>query len=436
MDKPTGTVLIQGSDGNEVEFSYSFIAGGGFGKVYSLINKNTPNTNTNTKPTMVMKVFHKEEMLRAEQKILDKIADKVAETDDIRKHNLCLDLPEWKVKGHYALVFPYFPMTLKELWFKAYAVLTPETAGKILETIWTTLKFLHSKQIYHRDIKPENIYVDYDESSFQLKKVVLGDFGLTLFSDAPSMHGSLLYMSPWIFMNRPDPKGLNDEWAWMCLCINFLTLHRTLVMDENGEVYIEKDYLYLYIHPSLKTGEDTNGNVFIQTMTAIGKIPKEMCELALQMKKVPLNVLENMVVLTTNIITDRYEEDDSDECYSIIDCLEKGDAVIKSVADWKYIGKNEAEAETEADAEAENLIQTYLVRAYHVLMKFYEGDKKECQMVGGMVEQTIAETKEDLKETERLKKETREPYANVNVNGRMGGSGRGKITNTSKKSSH
>lgn len=401
-----GTVVLKRLSGApwEKEVSYTHIGTGGFGKVYRL----------KTTPRLVMKVFEVESEFRKEKTILSEIHRRLKYIRGYEKH-ICLNKPNYEAtfydKPLYALFYPSFQMNLKECWYSPnYAILTLTHVEQILGAIREGLHLLHSNRIIHRDIKPENIYLSFSDE--RIERVVIGDFGLTSFHDEVEIKGSLLYMSPWVFSAHKKDLHRNDWWSYACLVLNFLTLHKAIVLDEEGNLSIEKDFLHLYIHPSLKGGPEVAYNaVFIQTAMAVGKIPNHLCQAALMMKSGEPQLVKRLATLTTNFITDRYESDDEEnptpECISVSECINHPESVVKSVVEWKFIRNN--------DEKTMESVNRLLSEVYKIIMSF--SDKPECSQSGGSmvgptkdaIAQMVVAAKASLRDTQRLAEKYREP---------------------------
>ena len=89
---------------------------------------------------------------------------------------------------------------------------------RILIQIITGLIYLHGQRFVHCDLKPGNVFLTEE-------KVKIADFGFAVKFGARLMGGSLEYMSPEQFENKPDfvAHPSIDIWSFGCLVLELLT---------------------------------------------------------------------------------------------------------------------------------------------------------------------------------------------------------------------
>ena len=92
----------------------------------------------------------------------------------------------------------------------------------IIQSLFETVEYLHSREIVHRDIKPENILFDDNTNLASLKLI---DFGLSsqFFEITGDFEfcGTLLYMAPEQLEKKIYTKSI-DIWSCGIVCYKLL----------------------------------------------------------------------------------------------------------------------------------------------------------------------------------------------------------------------
>ena len=132
--------------------------------------------------------------------------------------------------GTFYYVMEYLPgMSLQEL-VDQYGRLPPERAIHFLAQTCDALDEAHHQGLIHRDIKPANIFSAYRGGRHDVTKLL--DFGLAKPIDSPaasgvtqagSITGSPLYMSPEQATGDDEPDARSDIYALGCVAFFLLT---------------------------------------------------------------------------------------------------------------------------------------------------------------------------------------------------------------------
>ncbi len=172
---------------------------GEFGLVYkaSRINQNEEVRE------YALKILHKKytssdyKRLRQEAKILQKLS-----------HRTLPAFLETGICGHGLFAGqPYLAMefiagqTLKE--YLQQNSVSPDTSLRWIHELSEGMAYLHNQSVIHRDLKPSNIQVTWNEKHGRTLRLL--DFGISLLrgQKTPEILGTLKYMSPEQFMNKP-----------------------------------------------------------------------------------------------------------------------------------------------------------------------------------------------------------------------------------------
>ncbi|MEX6493656.1 protein kinase domain-containing protein [Fusobacterium animalis] len=142
----------------------------------AILFKNKVPTNSDKKVEVIIKVFKNIDIhsdakkLENRKNILKLLYENRKETE---KNNLASVISYGKViigdKEYFAEVYRYY--SGGDLLNKA-PLKYEEIKQRIIPSLLTALRYLHSHNIVHRDIKPENIYIDANG------RIYLGDFGI------------------------------------------------------------------------------------------------------------------------------------------------------------------------------------------------------------------------------------------------------------------
>ena len=115
------------------------------------------------------------------------------------------------VKNYYIIMEYLSGKDLEKIFREDYNKITFNDIKFILYQVFTSLSYIHSKNIVHRDIKPANLICVKNNGKFDLKLI---DFGLSVNLDKRGKHpvaGSLAYLSPEGLKEIIHAK--NDVWA-------------------------------------------------------------------------------------------------------------------------------------------------------------------------------------------------------------------------------
>ncbi|CAG9466437.1 unnamed protein product [Pedinophyceae sp. YPF-701] len=106
--------------------------------------------------------------------------------------------------------------------------LSENTVLRILTQLLLGVEYLHSNKVLHRDIKTDNIFIEQDPREGQIRRVMLGDFGIARKLDstvqlASSVVGTPLYMAPEVLRGQSYDSSA-DIWSVGCvaveMCVN------------------------------------------------------------------------------------------------------------------------------------------------------------------------------------------------------------------------
>ncbi|CAK71403.1 unnamed protein product (macronuclear) [Paramecium tetraurelia] len=115
--------------------------------------------------------------------------------------------------------------SLKELMKQSLDELT---ISQIMESIFTGIEYLHSKQIIHRDIKPDNILIKNTED---LSSIKIADFGLSYqykpeiryYQTVSKQCGTFIFMAPEQILNKTYNKAVD---MWSCGIVLYMLLNQ------------------------------------------------------------------------------------------------------------------------------------------------------------------------------------------------------------------
>lgn len=283
----------------------------------------------------------------------------------------CLPLHYGTVDGRDAIVFPRYDYTLNHFLLKFANIINDTHLKRIDDGITDALTELHSRNIIHCDVKPDNIFLNYDEKSQTITKIVLGDFGAAINMNEPNaIHriiGSPYYLSPMAVNMKVSP--MNDWWSYACIIFNIMTLYRKIVTREDGSQ--EESYQYLQLFHISKKEYHDEATVQAVIKEKIPLIYKYICHYILN-QATDTEVQKNIKYTLAEKIL--YKNNIQGEiCNSIYDCIytvPSSDAfvtnqkIIRGIIEWKFM------TITEEDVHLSAMMEKMFVKAYNIFIEF------------------------------------------------------------------
>jgi serine/threonine protein kinase len=182
----------------EILESKKFIGEGGFGKVYSFIDKNG-------KELAIKELDSKSEKENLEiYRELNALID-LKDIDGVPKIHKCL----FKDKKFYVLMTKYYKDLYDKKVIEDFAEKPFDKILTILKETTSMVQKIHAKKYIHGDIKPQNMMFLDDK----LEKIGLVDFGLTREITDYFKAGSPMTFSPELIFTDNFRQIKNDIWA-------------------------------------------------------------------------------------------------------------------------------------------------------------------------------------------------------------------------------
>ncbi|CAD8065716.1 unnamed protein product [Paramecium sonneborni] len=143
------------------------------------------------------------------------------------KHQNIIEFYQYLKRGNCQYLIMEYAAggSLKELMKKS---LEESIISQIMQSIFTGVEYLHSKQIIHRDIKPDNILI---KNSEDLSSIKIADFGLSYkykpeiryYQTVSEQCGTFIFMAPEQILNKSYNKAVD---MWSCGIVFYMLLNQ------------------------------------------------------------------------------------------------------------------------------------------------------------------------------------------------------------------